>query len=59
MFEYHISYYDPFPYQKYYATSDWDEVLTFLRKYDSVQVHIFNRIRNKSICPYCNSFEKD
>lgn len=54
MYDYHVSYYDPFPYQKNYATSDWNEVLDILKKYKNVTIHLHNSIRNRSSCPYCN-----
>lgn len=53
MYKYHVSYYDPFPVKREYATNDWSDVETILVKYGSVSVHIHNRIRNKSMCPYC------
>lgn len=55
MYRFHISYYDPFPYQKHYATNDWSEVLYLLDKYTNIQVHIHNTIRNRHSCPYCTS----
>lgn len=54
MYIYHISYYDPFPYLKHYATNDWNEVLSLLETYTNIQVHIHNMIRNRSSCPFCS-----
>lgn len=53
MYKYHVSYYDPFPFEKEYATNDWSEVEAILSEHGSISVHIHNRIRNKSMCPYC------
>ena len=53
MYDYHVSYYDPFPYQKEYATSDWNEVLDTLKKYKIVSIHLHNSIQNRSLCPFC------
>lgn len=53
MYRYHVSYYDPFPYQQSYATNDWSEVLTLLEKFGPVQVHLHNSIRNRVSCPFC------
>ena len=53
MYEFHLSYYDPFPCLKHFATSDWNDVLAILRKYNCVHVHIHNSIRNRFMCPFC------
>lgn len=52
MFKYHLSYYDPFPYQRHYATSDWNEVLSYLERYGRVDVHVSGFCKNGANCPY-------
>lgn len=53
MYRFHVSYYDPFPYEKNFATSLWDDVLDILERYTMVRVHLHNKIRNRSTCPFC------
>mgnify|MGYP006889089109 CR=1 FL=1 len=52
MFKYHLTYYDPFPYDRHYATSDWNEVLSYLERYGRVDVHVSGFCKNGANCPY-------
>ena len=53
MYKYHVVYYEPFPCEKQFATSDWSDVLELLNKYKNIRVHIHNSIRNRNSCSYC------
>lgn len=53
MCDYHVVYFDPFPVQRKFVTSDWSEVLELLDIHKNIIVHIHNSERNCDLCSCC------